>query len=914
MDRIARFVTGKPWLVLASIAALTILGISELIDFSSGRILLEFDPSVSRMFPQETEEGEFYAYVRRLFGSDETLVVALVDKEGVFTPENLERLRILTHRLEEVKGVHHVVSLANALNIHSANGDLVIEPFLTNLSGDPGESEQIREHALANPIYSGNLVSRDGTATAIFVYLDEMTDAQFLARGIDSTIIRIAEEERGDAQVWMTGGSRIKAETTRSAVRDIVVVMPLIGLIMAIVAAIAFRTLAGVLLPLISIFVALIWTLAIIVASGRPLNLVTTIVPALILTIGFAYAVHIMSEYYDLVGEGSDSPGEGASSPAYQALRNVTLPVVLTGATTAAGFVSLTLSPLVAVREFGVFCLVAVVTTVLAALTLPPATLQLLPIPKNRQRPPGEVDRFAVLARRLAEWDLRRRTPILIAAVLVAVAAAWGTTRLRVSMDQINNFAADSSVRRDFEAINLALEGSNLFYVVLQADYRDAFKEPVNLRTIQELQRWLEEQPEIGGTTSLVDYASLINRGFHDDDPAFLAIPKSRQLVTQLLFFGANDELDSVVDSRYQTTSILVRSTVIDSGEVSSLIDRIEQHLEGLPEHLDARVTGNSVLVVSSINALSRGQALSLSAAFVLIYAILTLLFTSFRVGLIALVPNALPVLIYFGTLGITGITLSPVTSLVACIILGIAVDDTIHFLTRFSHAAKSGADEQRGVVETLSTVGRAVTLTTVALCLGFLALTTSSMRSQVEFGALAAFTLLVAWILDVTLTPALASRLRIVTLWDVLALDLGDEPQNTIPLFKGLRSAQAKVVALMADIRSLPENHQLFRVGETGDDMYVVLDGEMRVSLPTAQGNVDIATLQRGDVVGEMALFRGKRSADVATASDVRLLRLEKSHLERLRRRYPRIGAQVLDNLSEILAERLAAANARLG
>jgi hypothetical protein len=302
----------------------------------------------------------------------------------------------------------------------------------------------------------------------------------------------------------------------------------------------------------------------------------------------------------------------------------------------------------------------------------------------------------------------------------------------------------------------------------------------------------------------------------------------------------------------------------------------------------------------------------SLALAFFIIYGVLCLLFMSFRVGLLALIPNILPVLVYFGTLGFTGVTLNTTTGLVACLVLGIAVDDTIHFLARFNTAAKRLADERKGVSEALWTVGRPVTYTSAALCLGFLAIATSDLANQREFGALAAFTLGFAWLVDVVFTPALAARMRVVTLWDVLSLDLGEDPQSSIPLFRGLTKHQARIAALMTSLRRFPRGHALFHTGDEGDDMFVVIHGKMEVALPAKTGVVRVS-LERGDAVGEVGLFHGRRTADVETVSEVTLLRLTLPNLERLRRRYPRIGAQIYRNLSYVLADRMARSTARM-
>ncbi|MBW2390764.1 MAG: cyclic nucleotide-binding domain-containing protein, partial [Deltaproteobacteria bacterium] len=246
-------------------------------------------------------------------------------------------------------------------------------------------------------------------------------------------------------------------------------------------------------------------------------------------------------------------------------------------------------------------------------------------------------------------------------------------------------------------------------------------------------------------------------------------------------------------------------------------------------------------------------------------------------------------------------------TGLIACIILGIAVDDTIHLLTHFNRAAKAHADEDRGVVEALRRVGKPVTFTTVALCLGFLCLALSEMQPQVEFAYLAAVTLLAAWLVDMTFTPALAARMQIVTIWDVLTLDLGDDPQRSIPLFSGLSTTQARITALLAQIVEFPEGYQVLKHGAEGHMMYVVIDGELKASVYRGDREVLLRTHSRGDVVGEVALFHGTRTADVTATTDVRLLRITQNDFESIQRRHPRIGAQLYANLNKVLADRMA-------
>ena len=327
-----------------------------------------------------------------------------------------------------------------------------------------------------------------------------------------------------------------------------------------------------------------------------------------------------------------------------------------------------------------------------------------------------------------------------------------------------------------------------------------------------------------------------------------------------------------------------------------------------LPPHMKAGVTGNTVVLAQSIDAIAEGQAQSLSIAAVFIFIMLAILFSSARMGFIGLIPNILPVLLFFGLLGLTGVPLNATTGLIACVVLGIAVDDTIHFMTRFNIEARESADEKAGALTALLSVAGPVTITTVGLCLGFLVFTTGELRNQTEFGALAALVLAFAWAVDVTLTPALCSGLRIVTLWDVLTYDLGENPEESIPIFAGLSKAQSRITALMTSVVKHPAETVIFRSGEVGNALCVVIEGELKITMKTTDGrSIDLERASRGDVLGEVGLYHGKRTADVKTITDVRLLRLDGNNLARLRKRYPRIAGQVLWNLSEVMAGRLA-------
>jgi predicted RND superfamily exporter protein/CRP-like cAMP-binding protein len=912
IGRYAGFVDRRARLVLAITVLSAIFSITRIVDFETLTPRLVFDSSMESLLPEKDEERVFYSRVRRIFGSDETLLLALHQEDGVFDVETLSAVERLTERIEELDGVHHVVSLANAPLMRSADGDLEIAPLWEQLPEDAAGLAALREEALASPLLAGTFVSEDARSTALLVYLMDIGEAEFTALGLDYQLRDLAAEELPGAEAWLAGGAHVRAETTRFVLSDLAFMIPGVVLLMATIAFFSFRSVRGVLVPLTTVGVAVFWTMAIAVELTPSLNLVTVAVPNIILVIGFAYAVHVLNSYTFALQE--PEVRSGALTPARRGLESVALPTLLTGATTGAGFIALMTSPLEAIQQFGLLSAIGVLCTMVAALTYAPALLALLPVPpEESEAAVGAGDRVDRLLRALGRFNVRRRGAIMLAALAIAAVSVVGMLRIELNTSMIENFSPDARVRRDFEAINANLGGAGQVQVVLELAEREGWKEPTNLAVLEEIQGWLLEQPEVGHVMSLLDYVKLINRGFHEDRADYYAIPASKVLVSQLLFFGGSDEVERFVDSQYRVAILAVRSRVVDSAKVALLVKRIEDRLERLPEYISGRVTGGSVLVARTNDDIAYGQATSLISAFFIIYVILAMLFTSLRVGMVALVPNALPVLVYFGVLGWAGISLNAVTGLVACLVLGIAVDDTIHFFAHFNIAAKRLASEERGAEEALVHVGRPITYTTVALCLGFLVLVFSSLQNQVEFGALAAFTLAVAWLIDLSLTPAIASRLRIVTLWDALTLDLGEHPEEAIRLFHGLSKTQARLAALMTEIVEVPAGRRLMTAGEKSDGMYVIIDGVLRASIERGGEVVPLNEHRRGDVIGEVGLFEGERTADVDCETDARLLRLDEDNLARLRRRYPRIGVQLYRNLSQILARRLNAATSRV-
>jgi uncharacterized protein len=931
MTRLAEWFARHPVGAIGAVLGVSFAALLSVLDPLTLRPRVGIDASMDNLLPASSEDRAVYDRVRALFGDTEAILVA-VTLGPVFTPENLERVQELTERFRELPGAERVFSLATAPNLLTDGSDIDVRTFTQQALDEPLRIPEFRAQLDANPVYRGTLVSADGRSTAFAISLSGVDEQMFLDGDYAQRIRAIVRGVAGDAEVWITGSPVIKAATTEALLGTLAFTIPLIFALMVVVLMVAFRSVRAMVVCVLTVAIALLWTLATVMALGLTLNLVTAIVPPLVLTLGLTYAIHVLSDYLkherapgheDAAPAPAPRPGPLAAvgrlfrlDPAGErrtvaTMSHIAVPVGLSFVTTVIGFAGFIPNPLPAIREFGVLAIAGIGYAALLSLVFVPAVLSVTGSTQRRELPGDAL--FARVARALADFDLRRRVPIIVAGLALLPAGIWLATGIRAGSETIGDYPPGHPVRADYEAINTAFHGANVLSILIETHVTDALTDPELAREIEKLQVWLRKQPEVGAAVSYVDFLKLTNQSLNESDPAYFEVPDSAVEIKQLLVFGANEEMQRFIDARLRSTQITVRINVDGTVAVGELVQRIEQRLAELPPPLNGRVTGSAVLAMRTIGDIIDGQGLSVGIAFLGIWALLSMLFTSMRAGLIAMLPTVIPVAVYFGTLGLLDIDLSPTTSLIACIVLGVTVDETFHFLARFNADARDKANEVTAARSALASIMRPVTLNMLALCLGFLSFVGGGLESQVHFGLLAAFTLFVAWIMDITLTPALGSYMRIVTLWDLLRLDLGKSPQHTIPLMAGLSLRQARIFALLSRMEKYEPGKRVIKEGDWARDMYVIVDGELQAWVDRDGERRALSTMGRGAVLGEAGFFGQRRTANVDALTAARLLRFGSEELERLRERYPRIAATVFRNLNRVQAERLARTTAML-
>jgi predicted RND superfamily exporter protein len=330
-----------------------------------------------------------------------------------------------------------------------------------------------------------------------------------------------------------------------------------------------------------------------------------------------------------------------------------------------------------------------------------------------------------------------------------------------IDTDYLSFFSPDAPVRRDFDAVNRLLSGAIPLFVYLDGGAPGAFREPEALRALERLQRAADSAPWVSRTLSLADTVRVMNRALEQDDPAEERIPDTRAAAAELLFLAPKGHLDRFANVDHSRTNLWVRTGAVGSEAVREVEAALRPALAGagFPDGVRGAVTGNALLLARSADGIAESQPQTVGLAAGVIFALVWTSLRSLKLGVVAMIPNLVPVIVYFGMLGAGVAPLSLPTSLIGSVALGITIDDTAHYLFRWRHERRTGADAAGAVHATTRRVGRAIAITSVMLCLGFLVVALSGFATLREFGLLSTATMLICVIADLTLLPALLAR-----------------------------------------------------------------------------------------------------------------------------------------------------------
>lgn len=909
------------------LALLLVLSLTGFLGYQAWHVRV--DSSTENLYSQNDPNKKYDEEMRGLFGSDDMGVIGLVTG-NVYTPAALEKIKRITAEVGKVDGVESVQSLTN---VPDPIADLGNPPLLIpRIPSDRAALDALRHKVEDNPIYL-NVVARDGKGAAILIFFrQQIGEDESSQERRDDHLQNIVARERGSDELYLTGMQHVTVNSLRLMHRDLWTFTPLSLAVILLVLAFCFRNARGVLLPLVSVLCGVIWTLGIMVLTGEAITIGTLVLPSLLIVIGSTYSIYIIAQYEDEIQKGGTAP-----ELVLRALTRVSVPVTVAALTTVVGFVTLLVNRIGTIRALGLYAAVGFACLTVVVLTLMPAVLTLLPLPRRRGAR-KQSDRLAALLAQVGHFDRQYQGPILIAAAVVVIPSMWGISHIRADSNFIQYFKRNSPVRQANEIIGEKIGGTQNFDIIVDSGKKGGAMAFDLFERIKGLQAYLATLPRVDQTLSIVDYCELLDRAIQSNgtgekaagggpaSPAaskfalagnpstsFWRHPEQLQGIAQLVYLnqrsqGSGNAFAAVLSPDSAIARIVVRTRLTSSSDIMGVAEDIRRYGKGhFPPEVTVRPSGSLILLNEATNDIVWGQITSLGFALIVIFIVLSLLFLSAKVGFLSLLPNLLAILILFGVMGITGIALNLGTSIIASIAIGIAVEDAIRYLARLSDEIQATHDQEKAIFQTIATVGKPIIYASTALGLGFLVFLFSNFVPIQKFGFLTALTVAVAFVNDLVLLPALLGTTRIITLWDLLYLKLGKDPHKTIGLFEGLRPSQAKIVALMGELRTFPHGGAIVRQGEVGNEMFVLIGGHAEVRVNVNGQSRVVRQVTRGDVFGEMGLIRHhNRMADIIATEDVEVLVVNERFLTRMQRRYPRIGAKIFLNIAKILSDRL--------
>lgn len=909
MQRIFQFCYRQAWPIVGLILLLTGLAIGSATQ-------LRVNVSTDEMIPRQSEAWQTYQDIREEFGSD-TLALIYVEDNQLFNRDKLLRLNEAVRELRGIEEVQRIESLFSVSNINGEGGWVETGALFETIPSNQEAIDAKKALALKNPLLLRTVLSPDGTATLVSLYLNptasDNTDAD---RAIYEAIEEVLNKYQGDfSQIYQIGSPALHTWMADYILEDQKFLLPVSGLLLVLLIGLLLGSVQGAIIPVLNAAISTAWTLGLMAALGIPISMLNYIVPALILIIGSTEDVHILVEYR----EARDSGLKGADAVHFIASR-IGLTLVLTGFTTSLGFAVTGLSALSIMQEFGASAAIGMITRFLVSVLFIPAYLRLadnwLTKPTRSKSEERRHQRVASWMANLVEKVLAPNAiRVITLFALIGLPCLFLIPQIRLSNDLISFLHPDSPIVEKLDRVATKLSGSKVVYVTLNAQEGD-FKRVDKLKQLEAITLWLRENPQFDTVTSLSDYLALVNRAMFGDDPSKETVPEKEALIAQYFLFFHRSNLQPYVSGEYDQANIVIRCNINDSSELNKQVKLIEATLNsGRFGYPNFTVTGKSVLVSAAVDKIVLGQVISLTTMVLTLFAVIAVLFLSFKAGAISVLANLFPIALIFGLMALLGIPLNIGTCMVAAITIGIAVDDTLHLMVRYNKQLKVLKNEMAAIAASVRQEFFPVMTTSLGLAGGFTVLGFSSFVPVMQFGFLSAIVMVLALITDIILTPTLLSTIRLITLWDLLGFKLQQTLLKISPVFAGMTKWQAKKLILLANIQEHSAGTPVIREGETGRSMFVIIDGELEVSKSVDKEKIVLSKLGVGDLVGEVALVsETRRTADVTALTDVRVLALDWESLVRLHRSSPFLSSRLFLNLANILGNRLKSSLGDIG
>lgn len=707
-------------------------GISIFLGF--GLTKLTKENGVEALISTDNPDYIFFKQMEDEFGDTDQIVVGISFPETVYSTENISLIRELSSYLEDDENIEEedITSISYIDNIDGIDQELIIEPLVPEDESITDEIVSvIKEKVRDNDMLRGKIVSHDEKSTVFIITVN--TDISMNAELLEGTINRIKtklselETERPELGIYRSGMVSVKHITSEYMKKDLSQMFPIAILVVIVILLILLKSLSGVIMPLLVTLFSVIWTLGLKGWIGSPLTITETIMPVMLIAIGCADGVHIVSEFLTL-----RRTGDSVRKAVTITMKNLKTPVILTSITTSLGFFSLIAAPGVSIRNMGIFLGFGVITAMIFSLGFIPA---LLSFKKDKavktSKKTGSMD-FS----RIGEGIIKGRYLIILLSALLLAVSILGMINVTVETDQIMFLKETDKLRVDTEQIQKKLGGVNTLDIIFTGE-EDDFKKPENLEFLEALQKYSEDKTLVSYSISLVDYIRKINYEFNDKDAAYNRIPyiteliegeetQGSDIVSNLLLLyemGGGDTIDKVVNSDYTMAKVSLRLLETSQVGIETLVDDLDNWISvNKPEELEYRYSSDYMRVVMG-NLITSSQIRSFVSTLMAILVLLMIIFKSPVAGFLTSLPVIIAVCFNFGIMWLTGTTLNIGTSIIASVGMGVGIDYAIHFFQRYKSIYMKSGDNEQSIIDAINESSKPILTNAVAVGIGFLVL-----------------------------------------------------------------------------------------------------------------------------------------------------------------------------------------------
>lgn len=688
---------------------------------------LRVDNRLERWAGDDRSASEGYHRFRELFGSDELVVVAVTGGDAL-APGGLEAMLAAAEQIETVTGVERV------------EGPPIVYRELFGGEDPEACAEELR----SSPFYQDLFVGGDGRTAGLVVVVSPGEEPAARRRIVGRLRTALEPVRELGLEVRLAGSTVLSAALDRVSLEEMRRTLPVALLGATAMLLVLLRSVRATVVAVTCAGLAVVLTLGAVAAAGRPLDMIGTALPALLGVLGLAGVIHLLRRYQDLRSERS------ADDAIAEALASVTRPCTLAAVTTALGFLSLAVSPMAPVRQFGVAAAFGLMASLATTLTVGPVAIRLLGVPPRAARRAVRIDRWV---RPL----YRRPRLVLAAAGVLALAGAAFLPSIRLQSNPLGFLPDDGETVEAYRTVGERLTG---FYTLeLVVDTPGPWWRPDVAAELGALESRVEGAEIVARVLSPLDVLRQANRWRSGMVPGSYRAPgdaaRAEQLVAGLADGPGGRALERLAASDGRTVRLSAVVDEMDQGRFLSLVGAAREATSRLPEGYRGQVTGMVLQLVTAQDRLLRTQLVSLGAALAVVLVAIGFGLRSARLAGLAVLPNALPILSAFAAMGALGLPLDAATVMVASVALGIGVDDAVHLLDALDRHRSDGVVDRSAVDAALVTVGPALMVTTATAVLGFVALTMSAFVPIRDFGLLSSLALVVALLADVVLVPA---------------------------------------------------------------------------------------------------------------------------------------------------------------